>query len=124
MYRFGKRSKDNMVGVKLQLVSVFNEAIKESPFDFVITDGVRTIEEQALYFKTGKSKTMKSEHLTGNAMDIACIDENGKVTWDAKYYKPVAKHIKAVAKNLGVAIEWGGDWSKFIDMPHFQLTRS
>jgi len=23
--------------------------------------------------------------------------------------------------DFGVKLEWGGDWTKFVDMPHFQL---
>ena len=121
MYKLGKRSTDNLVGVKAPLVALFNEAIKYSPFDFIITDGVRTLAEQTLYFKTGKSKTMKSKHLTGDAVDIACFDENGKITWDSKYYKKVATHVKSIAKKQGIAIVYGGDWVSFKDYPHFQL---
>ena len=123
MYKLGKRSKDNLVGVKEPLQILFKTAITDSPYDFVITDGLRTLEEQTLYFKTGKSKNMKSKHLTGDAVDFAAIDEDGKVTWDAKYYKPIATHIKKVAKDLGINITWGGDWKKVIDMPHVQLEK-
>lgn len=121
MYKLGTRSKSNLVGVKPQLVALFTEAITDSPFDFVITCGLRTIDEQRVLVATGKSTTMKSKHLTGNAVDIACFDENGKITWDSKYYKKVATHVKAIAKKQGVAIVYGGDWVSFRDFPHFQL---
>ena len=32
----------------------------------------------------------------------------------------IARHIKNVAKGLGIAVEWGGDW-KIRDYPHFEL---
>lgn len=121
MYKLGKRSTDNLVGVKAPLVALFQEAITYSPFDFVITCGLRTIEQQKVLVDTGKSTTMKSKHLTGNAVDIAAIDENGKVTWDAKYYKKIAVHVKRTAKAQGTAIVYGGDWVSFKDFPHFQL---
>lgn len=121
MYKLGKRSLDNLVGVKQPLITLFKEAITDSPYDFVITCGLRTIEQQKVLVATGKSTTMKSKHLTGNAVDIACFDENGKITWDSKYYKKVATHIKAIAKKQGVAIVYGGDWISFKDYPHFQL---
>lgn len=120
-YKFGVRSKSNLSGVKPQLQALFTEAITNSPFDFVVTCGLRTIEEQRVLVATGKSTTMKSKHLTGNAVDIACFDEQGKITWNAKYYRAVANHIKKIAAKQGVKIVWGGDWKNFIDMPHFQL---
>lgn len=120
-YKYSKRSKDNLIGVKAPLVAIFNEAITYSPFDYVITCGLRTVEQQKVLVATGKSTTMRSKHLTGNAVDIAVFDENNKITWDAKYYKKVAEHIKRIAKAQGTAIVWGGDWKSFVDMPHFQL---
>ena len=68
----------------------------------------------------GKSKTLKSYHLKGKAVDIA-IWIDGKVTWDFKYYKEVADCVKEVAKKLGYIITWGGDWKIFKDGPHFQI---
>ena len=120
-YKLGIRSKSNLAGVKPALQALFNEAITDSPYDFVITCGLRTLEEQRVLVATGKSRTMKSKHLTGNAVDFACFDENGKITWDGKYYKAVASHIKKIAAKQGTKIVWGGDWSNFIDMPHIQL---
>lgn len=120
-YKFGVRSKSNLTGVKPQLQALFNEAITNSPYDFVVTCGLRTIEEQRVLVATGKSTTMKSKHLTGNAVDFACFDENGKITWEAKYYKAVAAHIKKLALKSGLKITWGGDWKSFVDMPHIQL---
>ncbi|WP_205671764.1 M15 family metallopeptidase [Acinetobacter bereziniae] len=29
--------------------------------------------------------------------------------------------MKQAAKELGIEIEWGGDWKKFKDGPHWQL---
>lgn len=31
--------------------------------------------------------------------------------------------MKAAAKELGVLIVWGGDWTSFRDGPHFELDR-
>jgi peptidoglycan L-alanyl-D-glutamate endopeptidase CwlK len=30
--------------------------------------------------------------------------------------------MKQAAMDLGVQIEWGGDWTSFKDGPHFQLS--
>jgi peptidoglycan L-alanyl-D-glutamate endopeptidase CwlK len=99
------------------------EAIKESPLDFSITEGLRTKERQQELFSAGKSQTMNSRHLTGKAVDIAVI-KDGTVTWDFKYYQLVADHIKGVATKLGIPLVWGGDWVSFRDGPHFELNKS
>ena len=105
------------------MVKVMEEAIKESPLDFSITEGVRTLERQKELFEAGKSQTMNSRHLKGFAVDIAVFIE-GKITWEFSKYQIVADHIKKVAKDLGIPIVWGGDWVSFKDGPHFELHRS
>ena len=105
------------------MVKVMQEAIKESPLDFSITEGVRTLERQKELFEAGKSQTMNSRHLKGFAVDIAVLID-GKLNWDFPNYKLVADHIKKVAEKLDVPIQWGGDWISFKDGPHFELHRS
>lgn len=123
MYSFSQRSKDRLKGVHPDLVKVMEEAIKESPLDFGITEGLRTLEKQKELFESGKSQTMNSRHLRGLAVDIA-IFIDGKVNWDFPNYKLVADHIKEVAKKLNTPLQWGGDWISFKDGPHFELHRS
>ena len=120
MYKFSERSKAKLETGDIRLQKLMNVAIKESPFDFSITEGIRTLKRQKELVAQGKSKTLKSHHLTGKAVDIA-VWVNGKVTWDFKYYKEVADHIKEVARKLGYVITWGGDWKTFKDGPHFQI---
>ena len=45
------------------------------------------------------------------------------MTWDWPPYTALSKIIKQAAKDLGVPIEWGGDWRSFKDGPHYQLPR-
>jgi peptidoglycan L-alanyl-D-glutamate endopeptidase CwlK len=122
-FALSQRSKDRLKGVHPDLVKVIEEAIKESPLDFSISEGLRTKERQKVLFDSGKSQTMNSRHITGHAIDFAVI-KDGEVTWDFKYYQLVADHIKAVAKALDVPIIWGGDWKSFRDGPHIELNRS
>ena len=70
--------------------------------------------------RTGKSRTMKSRHLTGHAIDFVALPD-GEVSWELKYYKIIADAFKKAAKAECVPIEWGGDWGSFIDGPHIQL---
>lgn len=119
-YSFSSRSQKKLEGVNSSLVKVIQEAIKESPLDFGISEGLRTWETQKIYFENGKSRTMNSKHLIGRAVDIVVLVE-GKASWNIEHYKIVADHIKAVANRLGVPITWGGDWKSFLDGPHFEL---
>jgi peptidoglycan L-alanyl-D-glutamate endopeptidase CwlK len=120
MFSFSKASLEKMNGVNSKLINLMKEAIKESPYDFGITEGIRTLKRQKELFAEGKTKTLKSYHLVGKAVDIK-IYVNGKITWDFKYYKEVSDHIKEVARKLGYVITWGGDWKTFKDGPHFQI---
>jgi len=122
-FSFGIKSSERLSKVHPDLQKVFNEAIKESPLDFSITQGLRTKEQQKVLFDAGKSQTMNSRHLTGKAVDIAVI-KDGEVTWDFKYYQLVSDHIKKIAKDMKIDVVWGGDWVSFRDGPHFELHRS
>ncbi|MDY4010287.1 MAG: M15 family metallopeptidase [Fusobacterium gastrosuis] len=119
-YNFSKRSLKNLIGVHPKLVKLMEEAIKNSPYDFIITEGLRTLERQKELVRQGKSKTMKSYHLVGKAVDIALIVD-GDISWDFALYREVAKHIKKIAKEQGINITWGGDWKNFKDGLHFQI---
>ena len=122
MYSFGTRSLKKLEGVHPDLVRVMSEAITNSPYDFAITEGLRTMLRQQKLYEEGKTRTLRSRHLTGHAVDIA-VYNNGTITWDMKCYETVADHIKAVALLNDVPIEWGGDWISFRDGVHFQLSR-
>lgn len=93
---------------------------KDAETGFVVTCGLRTIEEQKVLVAKGASKTMRSRHLTGHAVDLAATIE-GKVRWDWPLYDRMAKAMNAAAKAEKVALEWGGDWKTFKDGPHYQL---
>ena len=110
------------------LVRVVNRCArdwKDKTFQFIVTCGPRTIEEQRLLVAKGASKTMRSRHLIAkngfsHAIDVAATLE-GKVRWDWPLYDKIAKAMKAAAKAEKVPLEWGGDWTSFKDGPHFQL---
>lgn len=119
-YSLGTKSRQLLAGVHPDLVRVVERAIKITPVDFTVLEGVRSLERQKKLVAAGASKTMKSRHLTGHAVDIAPL-LNGKVSWDWPLYHKLAPAMKQAAKDCGVAIEWGGDWHSFKDGPHWQL---
>ena len=124
MYKFGTRSKSNLVGVKTSLVNVANRALEicyERGFcDFGISCGVRTEDEQREMFKNGNSKTMNSRHLTGDAIDVFAI-VNGQVDWSWKHYEDIFKAFEQACLELNIDVEWGGNWESFKDGCHYQI---
>ena len=116
-YVLGTKSRRRLHGVHPDLVLVVNKAIEITTQDFTVLEGLRTLERQQQLYNTGKSKTMNSRHLTGHAVDLA----PWPISWDWEYFYPIAEAMKDASDEVGVPIEWGGDWKSFPDGPHFQL---
>ena len=121
-YKLSRRSLERLQKVHPDLVRVVMRAIQLTEVDFGVTEGVRTIEKQREYVAKGASKTMNSRHLTGHAVDLVAY-VGAEVRWDWPLYHKIAAAMKLAAKELGVAIVWGGDWASFPDGPHFELDR-
>lgn len=149
MFKLSQRSIDKLEGVDPRLVAVVKRAIQLSTVDFGVSEGLRTLETQKKYVAAGKSQTMKSKHLTGDAVDlVAYID--GEVSWELNVYDNIADAVAKAAKELGLPICWGAAWNvpditkwtgtmedamnhyvdarrkegkrPFIDGPHFQIS--
>lgn len=128
MYHWSRRSYRNLQQVRPELVAVATVALMDlaesgGP-DFVVTDGVRSVDQQRKLVEEGKSQTMNSRHLTGHAIDIAAFTDDYEVTWEPRPYERIAEAMKWAGERMGVEIEWGGDWTSFVDRPHFQLSRA
>lgn len=122
MYTFNERSLKNLVGVHEKMQSLMHSCIQTSPYNFIITEGLRSPTRQQKLVDEGKSKTLNSRHLTGHAIDLAIL-KDGKVVWDIQDYITLSKHIKAKAKEADIALVWGGDWKTFVDGVHYELDR-
>jgi peptidoglycan L-alanyl-D-glutamate endopeptidase CwlK len=117
-FSLSKRSERALIGVHPDLKRVVWAAIYISTMDFVVIEGVRTLEMQRQYVASGASRTMKSRHLTGHAVDLAPF--LGTIRWEEALFDPIAAAMKVSAKTLGAPIQWGFDlWGW--DRPHFQL---
>lgn len=85
-------------------------------------EAYRTKEQQAIYVKTGKSKTMNSNHLRRLAVDFNFFI-NGSLTYDFNAVKKLGDYWET----LHPANRWGGDFNKnnikdgFVDTPHFEM---
>ncbi len=84
-----RRSEKNLEGVKPQLVAVVRRALELTEVDFGITEGLRTKERQKQLVAEGKSQTMNSRHLTGDAVDaVAWV--GSQVSWDWPLYEKIS----------------------------------
>lgn len=115
-----QKSLDRMAGVDPRLIAVIGAAAAICPLTFIVTEGLRTRERQAMLFQAGKSQTLNSEHCKGRAVDLAVLID-GKADWTWANYRTVAQAVKAAAVQLNVPVQWGGDWTTLKDGPHFQL---
>ncbi len=121
-YRLSQRSRTRMCGVHPDLIAVVEAAILRTEVDFMITEGLRNPARQASLVKAGASRTLNSRHLTGHAVDVAALVD-GQVRWDWPLYGRIAEAFKTAARDLGVPLTWGGDWTRLKDGPHFELDR-
>lgn len=108
-FKLSKKSLNTLSGVKPSLQSVVKRAIEISTVDFGVTEGLRTVETQRKYVAAGKSQTMNSKHITGDAVDLVAY-VNGKVSWELNLYDNIADAMKQAAKEQGVALIWGAAW--------------
>lgn len=100
---------------------------KEIGFEILIYEGIRSKAVQEQNVKNGKSQTMKSYHLVGQAFDYVPVDAKGNALWGVGAYT-TAKGLQFVKKAKSLGFTWGGDWDNdgswkdesFLDAPHMQ----
>lgn len=148
-FKLSKNSLNKLNGVDPRLVSVVQRAIEISKTDFGVTEGLRSIATQKKYVAQGKSQTMESKHITGDAVDLVAY-VGSKVSWELNLYDNIADAMKQAAIEKGVSVRWGAAWHindirtykgtmeqamneyidlrrsqgkrPFIDGPHFELS--
>ncbi len=82
----------------------------------VMLDWVRrSPREQEHLVRNGRSKTLRSKHLSAKAVDLLVV-RDGKFLEDGPEYEAMG----AFWKSLGPGHTWGGDWS-FRDVYHFEV---
>ncbi len=117
------RSERALQGVHPDLAAIVRRAAEMTPpgLRWIVTEGCRTLARQRELVRQGASKTLRSRHLTGHAIDVCVLTSAGRENWANEAYVPVARLMKRAAEEMGISIEWGGDWKSFVDTPHFQL---
>ena len=146
-FKLSQRSLDKLEGVHPDMVKCVKSAIEYTKVDFGVICGMRTEEEQKELVAKGASKTMRSKHLTGHAVDLIAY-VGSRASWELNLYDDIADAMAQASKTHGVPIKWGAAWHKplnewdgsaedlmnqyidlrrsedrrlFIDAPHFEL---
>ena len=115
-----KLSLERLEGVDERLKAIVIECAARCSYPFNVSEGLRTEEQQREYVRQGKSRTMKSKHLTGKAVDLYPLSMDRKVV-DWSRFEELADLMFQVARDQGVEIVWGGHWKTFVDKCHFEL---
>ena len=147
-FTLSQRSLGRLDGVNNKLHSVVTTAIGLTNVDFGVTCGLRTEKEQEDLVARGASQTMKSKHLTGEAVDVVAYI-GSRISWELNLYDDIADAFKEASVREGIGIRWGASWHipdlrdwegtaeeamnayidlrrsegrrAFIDAPHFEL---
>lgn len=136
MPSFSQKSLDKLHTCHPDIIRVMEIAIKH--YDFTILYGTRSMEEQFSLFKQGRKLqngkwvkigatvtnidgvTKLSMHNHNPSLAVDCAPY--PIDWnDLKRFKDMAEVIKQAAVTVGVSLQWGGDWIKFVDYPHFEI---
>lgn len=140
MREWDKTSLERMKGLHPDLRKGLDVALQKTPFPFRVIEGPRTLERQRQLVRIGASKTLNSRHIPKvpkgggapvshafDAVPLVDLDRDGKIEtsemFDWPLYHKMAPFIKQAFAEVGVPIEWGGDWRTFKDGPHWQLPR-
>lgn len=132
MFKLSHRSLTKLNGIRPELITLAVLGIKDTPYDYGITNGIRTREEQEYIYAQGRSRagkvvtwTMESKHLIqpdgfGHAFDFG-VWVGGKLTWEEYYYDAVGEHLNHLAAQLDIPILWGGKFKRRKDRPHVEF---
>lgn len=142
-FRLSQASLAKLEGVDPDLVRVVRRAIELTKVDFKVVQGLRTKEEA--WANWGKGRTVAqlsaagvparyaqptlakvtwlrdplgSKHIRGKAVDLLPAPYDWK---DIDHFRAVNIAMQAAADELGVSVEWGGDWASSKDFPHWEV---
>jgi peptidoglycan L-alanyl-D-glutamate endopeptidase CwlK len=130
--KWGQRSLERMEGVNPLLIIFAERLLKASPYDLTIPwmGGVRTADEQKAIFEEGNSKCdgteKRSYHQSGNAIDIVLYGKSTAEMYDAEKLEKIGEIGKQIWDEMGFkhcVLKWGGDWTSFVDRPHWEIRK-
>ena len=121
------QSYDTKYGIHPYMLSKVELLLKEAKskgIDLRVIQGFRDLETQRKYYNQGRTTKGGiitnaapgfSYHNYGWAVDV-CEYTNGIPNWKSKRWNEIGE----IGKKHGLV--WGGDWTRLVDKPHFQLS--
>lgn len=104
------------------LQRLFLHVVKKA--DCSVICGFRNKEDQDKAFADGFSRVQwpngKHNKLPSEAVDVMPYP----VDWNnVERMEEFSKVVKATAQELGIKVSWGGDWTGFVDRPHWEIPK-
>ena len=125
---FDARSENNIRTLSLnaqRFAREFLASVRAAGINARIISGTRTYAMQDLIYAQGRNgnpgpivtraRGGQSNHNFGIAWDIGVFTPTGGYVTEGEAYD------EAAAAGATSALEWGGEWTGFVDKPHFQL---
>lgn len=93
-------------------------------FPMAVIQGHRGQAEQDAAFARGASK-LKWPNSRHNSTPSEAVDlVPMPLDWNnISRFEELGRVVKQAAVDLGIELDWGGDWKRFRDYPHFELRR-
>jgi peptidoglycan LD-endopeptidase CwlK len=122
MPSFSSASKQKLDECVPELQILFNEVVKG--FDCTILCGHRDKAAQDKAVHDGVSKapwpTSKHNPFPSEAVDVMPYP----LEWNnTERLMEFSQYVKAKARELSIDIQWGGDFKKFFDGPHWEVVK-
>jgi len=126
MPKLSAESAQNLATCHKDLIELF--VFVSGLFDCKVLEGKRSIQRQQELYADGKSRTMRSKHLTQPSLAVDVLPYPVDYD-DIERMHMFAGFVKGAAARVGVDILWGGDWDddtevldeQWRDLAHFEL---
>lgn len=121
MFKYSEKSLMNLAECHPDLRRLFLKVIEG--MDCTILCGYRNETEQNRAYDNGFSKLKFPDSMHNKYPSMAVDVVPYPVDWkNINRIILFGHYVKGVAKGLDIDIEWGGDWKKFPDYPHYQIS--
>jgi peptidoglycan L-alanyl-D-glutamate endopeptidase CwlK len=127
LQKFNEESLRVVQGLHPDLLKVVARASEISGQDFQVVPGSGGMRSEAMQRKLkakGASRAKLGRHTIGYAVDLVPTDAMGRVDFkNSAGFDEIMKAMKQASEELGIPVDWGGNWKRLVDKPHYELNR-